>query len=171
MENRNSRINDIFPILLFLVFTLSALGIVMVSVQIYQKILKQSEESYDMEIAVAYVTEKFRSHDSLGSIDVTEFAGNDALILTDQVLDETYITLIYTHGGYLRELYVEKSLLDSCNGDSGTAILEMDGFEVKKPSDSLFHLVFRDKSGGSMETSLSVMSKAVMSKEVAADEV
>ena len=158
MENRSSRINDIFPILLFLVFTLSALGIVMVSVQIYQKILKQSEQSYDMEIAVAYVTEKFRSHDSLGSIDATEFAGSDALILTDTVLDETYVTIIYTYGGYLRELYVEKSLLEGCNGDSGTPILEMDGFRIEKPSDTLFHLIFTDTNGGSMDTSLAVMS-------------
>lgn len=166
MENRSSRINDIFPILLFLVFTLSALGIVMVSVQIYQKILKQSEQSYDMEIAVAYVTEKFRSHDSLGSIDATEFAGSDALILTDTVVDETYVTIIYTYGGYLRELYVEKSLLEGCNGDSGTPILEMDGFRIEKPSDTLFHLIFTDTNGGSMDTSL-----AVMSKEVSRDEV
>ena len=166
MENRSSRINDIFPILLFLVFTLSALGIVMVSVQIYQKILKQSEQSYDMEIAVAYVTEKFRSHDSLGSIDATEFAGSDALILTDTVLDETYVTIIYTYGGYLRELYVEKSLLEGCNGDSGTPILEMDGFRIEKPSDTLFHLTFTDMNGGSMDTSLAVMSKEVERDEV-----
>lgn len=166
MENRSSRINDIFPILLFLVFTLSALGIVMVSVQIYQKILKQSEQSYDMEIAVAYVTEKFRSHDSLGSIGTTEFAGNNALILTDTVLDETYVTIIYAHGGYLRELYVEESQLAGCNGDSGTAILEMNDFKVEKPSDTLFHLTFTDKAGGSMYTSLSVMSKEVAKDEV-----
>ncbi len=166
MENRSSRINDIFPILLFLVFTLSALGIVMVSVQIYQKILKQSEQSYDMEIAVAYVTEKFRSHDSLGSIDATEFAGSDALILTDTVVDETYVTIIYTYGGYLRELYVEKSLLEGCNGDSGTPILEMDGFRIEKPSDTLFHLTFTDMNGGSMDTSLAVMSKEVERDEV-----
>ncbi len=167
MENSNkSRINDIFPILLFLVFTLSALGIVMVSVQIYQKILKQSEDSYDMEIAVAYVTEKFRSHDSLGSIDATEFSGTDALILTDQVIDQTFVTLIYSYDGYLRELYVEKELLPECNGESGTKILEMDGFEVKKPSDSLFHLKFTDRSGKTMDTCLSTRSKEVTADEV-----
>ena len=68
-ESRN-KISDIFPILLFLVFTLSALGIVLASVQIYQRILEQAEENYDTETAVAYMTEKFRNHDAGGSIKV-----------------------------------------------------------------------------------------------------
>ena len=160
MENRSGfRINDIFPILLFLAFTLAALGTVMVSVQIYQKILRQSDGSYDMETAVAYVTEKFRGHDENGSIEASSFMGHDAIMMTNKVLDETYVTYIYACDGYLRELYVAESELPSCNADSGNKILEMSDFSVIQSSESLIKLVFKDMSGSTMDTYLSVMSR------------
>ncbi len=160
MENRGGfRINDIFPILLFLAFTLAALGTVMISVQIYQKILRQSDGSYDMETAVAYVTEKFRGHDENGCIEASSFMGHDAVVMTSRVMDETYYTYIYACDGYLRELYVSESELPSCTADSGNKILEMSEFSVVQSTDSLIKLVFKDTTGGTMDAFLSVMSR------------
>ncbi len=153
-----SRINDIFPILLFLVFTLSALGIVLMSVQIYQRILARSERSYDIETAAQYLTEKFRSHDENGSIEIQSFKGHNALLLTDTVKDEVYVTYIYTCNGYLRELYTAEASLDQCTEDSGTKILEMHDFIPRKLSDKLFELEFIDNKGEKLKTCLSLRS-------------
>lgn len=156
--NKKSRINDIFPILLFLTFTLSALGVVLFTVQIYQKILARSEGNFETETAVLYMTEKFRSHDKSGSIETSEFKGHDAIMLTDIVMDEAYVTCIYSYDGYLWELYTEESLLNDCSEDSGTKILEMSDFSAEKLSDRLIHLEFTDNKGKTVSTSLSVQS-------------
>ncbi len=155
-----SKISDVFPILLFLVFTLSALGIVLASVQIYQKILSRAEESYDTEIAVAYLTEKFRNHDAEGSIKIDDYMGHDAILIENIVKDVPYVTYIYAYDGYLRELYVEKEMLGGCVEDSGTRILELKSFDAEMMSDSLAHLRFTDEDGGSTETFLSIRSKS-----------
>lgn len=153
-----SKISDVFPILLFLVFTLSALGIVLASVQIYQKILQRAEQSYDTETAVAYLTEKFRNHDAEGSIKIDAFMGHDAVLIEENVKDVPFVTYIYAYDGYLRELYVEKEMLGGCVEDSGTRILEMKSFDAEMMSDDLAHLKFTDENGGSTETFLSIRS-------------
>ena len=153
-----NRINDIFPILLFLVFTLSALGIVMMSVQIYQKILVRSDGNYDNKTAVMYLTEKFRANDREGQIRVGQFKGQDAVLITKPVKDEVYVTCIYAYDGYLRELYLEQKLLEGAEMDSGTEILEMDSFSAEELSDRLISLKFTDRSGNSLTTCLAVKS-------------
>jgi len=153
-----NRINDIFPILLFLVFTLIALGIVMMSVQIYRKILERSDGNYDNKTAVMYLSEKFRSHDRDGRIRVGQFKGQDAILITSPVKDEVFVTCIYAYDGYLRELYLEEELLEEAGKDSGTEILEMESFSAKELSDRLISLEFTDRSGNSLTTCLAVKS-------------
>ncbi len=160
MNNKGAgRINDIFPILLFLVFTLSALGIVLASVRIYQQILDHSEKSYDTETAISYLTEKFRSHDENGCIDVGDYKGIKAVVMKNTVKEVPYVTYIYAYDGYLRELYIEEALLDGETVDSGTKILEMKDFDAAKVSDGLIHLVFTDKTDAVMDSYLAVKSR------------
>ena len=156
-ESRN-KISDIFPILLFLVFTLSALGIVLASVQIYQRILEQAEENYDTETAVAYMTEKFRNHDAGGSIKVEPFRGHDAILIEESIKDVPYVTYIYAYGGYMRELFTDRAGLETCIEDSGNRILEMKDFKAEKVTDRLVRLEFEDPNGGRTETYLSLRS-------------
>ena len=156
-ESRN-KISDIFPILLFLVFTLSALGIVLASVQIYQRILKQSEDNYNTETAVAYMTEKYRNHDEKGRITVEPFMGHDAVLIRENIKEVPYVTYIYAYDGYMRELFIEEAELDKCVEDSGNRILEMQDFKAEKISDRLVHLKFTDPNGGSTEAYLSLQS-------------
>ncbi len=155
---KKSSISDIFPILLFLVFTLSALGIVLASVQIYQRIVEQANESYDTETAIAYLSEKFRSHDENGSIRKDQFKGHDAIVLEDTIVDVPYVTYIYAYDGYLRELFIEKELAEGADEDSGNRILEMKDFNVGEPYDRLMHLKFTDRNGKVTDTYLSVHS-------------
>ncbi len=155
---KRSKISDVFPILLFMIFTLSALGIVLASVQIYQRIIRYANEDFETETAVAYMTEKVRSHDRDGDIDTGVFCGHDAVILEDRVVDTDYVTCIYTSDGYLRELFTEKELLDGCSEDSGNPILEMDDLSVENVSDKLMYLKFTDREGKMRDTYLSVRS-------------
>ena len=155
---KRNKISDVFPIMLFMIFALSALGIVLASVQIYQRIVRYAHEDFETDTAVAYVMEKTRSHDAEGSIRTGDINGHDALILEDRIMDTDYITCIYTSDGYLRELYTEKELLDDLSEDSGTKILEMDELSAESISDSLIYLKFTDRSGKVEDTYIAVRS-------------
>ena len=156
---RKNRIVDLFPLLLFLIFTLSALGVVIYSVQIYQHIVETAEGSFDVDTSVYYITEKLRNHDADGSIKVGDFKGNRAVILEDNVAGVPYVTYIYAYDGYLRELYAEREETESMVADSGTRILEITEFDIKKISDDLLLLGFTSANGDHSEAYISVRSK------------
>lgn len=158
---RKNRIVDVFPILLFLIFTLSALGIVTFSVQIYRSIVERAEGRFDTETAAAYVSEKFRNHDARGSIKVSDFMGNDAIAIEETIKEVPYITYIYVYDGYLRELFVETAELGACTAEDGSGILPMQSLEVESVSDRLVRLKFTDTDGKNEDTYLSIKSKGL----------
>ena len=155
---RRNRIVDIFPILLFLVFTLSALGVVTFSVQIYRSIVERAEGRFDIETASAYMSEKFRNHDDRGAISVTDFMGSDAIEIKETIKEVPYITYIYVYDGYLRELFTETSKLQDSRAEDGNEILHMQELKIDRISDRLIKLNFTDTENKSGETYLSIKS-------------
>ena len=160
MMRKKNRITDIFPMLLFLIFTLSALGIVTFSVQIYRNIVERAEGRFDTETAAAYISEKFRSHDQGGCISISDFMGNDALAIDETVKEVPYITYIYVYDGYLRELFIEKDKIPECSASDGNEILPMQEMKPEQISDRLVKLEFTDAEGKKAETYLSLKSTA-----------
>ncbi len=163
---RKNRIVDMFPILLFLIFTLSALGIVTLSVQIYKNIVERAEGRFDTETAAAYLSEKFRNHDVAGNIVISDFLGNDAVMIEETVKEVPYVTCIYVYDGYLRELYLEKTRLSGCTASDGSSVLPMASMEIGKVSDRLIRLRFKDTAGKEEETFLSIKSRTFSGGEV-----
>ena len=163
---RKNRIVDMFPILLFLIFTLSALGIVTLSVQIYKNIVERAEGRFDTGTAAAYLSEKFRNHDADGNIVISDFQGNAAVMIEESVKEVPYVTYIYVYDGYLRELYTEKARLSGCSAADGSSILPMGSMEIQKVSDRLIRLRFKDTAGKDEETFLSIKSRTVSGGEV-----
>ena len=157
MQKRN-RITDIFPMLLFLIFTLSALGIVTFSVQIYRNIVERAEGRFDTETAAAYISEKFRNHDLAGRIGISNFEGNAALTIDETVKEVPYITYIYVYDGYLRELFIEKEKVTESTAADGNEILPMKEMKPEQLSDRLVRIEFTDADGRKEETYLSLKS-------------
>ena len=165
MKKRN-RIIDIFPMLLFLIFTLSALGIVTFSVQIYRNIVERAEGRFDTETAAAYVSEKFRNHDQDGSITLSDFMGNEAVTIDETIKGVPYVTYIYVYDGYLRELFTEREKLGEYTAADGNEILPMASLDTERVSDRLVRLEFTDEEGRKEETYLSLKSKKAVSENL-----
>ena len=81
MQNNKKKtgpIEFVFPILLFLIFTLSALFIILFAAQIYQKIVDDSSINYSANTAISYVSEKIRQGENEDGIEVGSFQDCDA---------------------------------------------------------------------------------------------
>ncbi|MCR5775794.1 MAG: DUF4860 domain-containing protein [Lachnospiraceae bacterium] len=159
MLKKRITISDIFPVILFLVFTLSVLCFVAFSAKLYKNIVHQSESSMDTDIAARYMIEKFRSHDELGSIKIADFKGHEAVRLENRVKDELYITYIYVYDGYLREIYAPESELDNYEEDSGTEILEIKDMSTEMISDNLVRFSFVSADDKVSEAVVSIKSE------------
>lgn len=169
---KKNRIIDIFPMLLFLIFTLSALGIVTFSVQIYRNIVERADGRFNTETASAYISEKFRNHDQNGSIKISDYKGNQAVSIEETVKDVPFITYIYVYDGYLRELYTETDRAGELSASDGNEILPMERMDVSSISDRLLKVEFTDSEGRKEETYLSLKSveKPQMTDQNAGDE-
>ena len=91
-QERNHIVDVLFVLALFVVFTLSALVLVILGANVYRQTVSYMDENYEARTAYSYLTEKVRQNDVYGSIYVGELEGSRALVLTREINDTTYAT-------------------------------------------------------------------------------
>ncbi|MCR5687411.1 MAG: DUF4860 domain-containing protein [Lachnospiraceae bacterium] len=148
---RNKSIVDfLFILALFGAFAITALFVVLFGARIYRSTVSNMSTNYEKRTALSYVTEKLRSHDHSGGVDVaSDGAGNSVLELYQEYSGKKYVTYLFVADGYLKEFTAEESY--DFNYGAGTEILEVSDFSVEKESDSLYHFVVKDANGEKTE--------------------
>lgn len=144
---RDKSIMDVFFMIALLgVFIVSALFVLLFGAKIYEKTVKDSDKNFSTRTARSYITEKIRSHDYSGGIEIisdVEDAANSIMILKDFANEKEYNTYIYVDNGFLKE-YMAPAEVDFSK-DRGTQILEVGSFFADKVNDGMFHFVIEDK--------------------------
>jgi len=138
-HSENSHIVDLLFVLgLFLIFTVSALFLVLIGSGVYQNTVTKMNQNFDTRTSCAYVTEKLRQNDCYDAISIGTLDGQEALILTQQYGDSSYCTYLYVYNGYLKELFTSTD--NTLTADAGQDILPVSDFQIRKVSDSLYEL-------------------------------
>lgn len=102
------RMESVFTLSLFLVFTLSMTMLMAIGAGVYQRISAYSELNYEGRVCTAYIVNKIRACDSADMVSVEEREGIPVLVLTEDFGGTLCETLIYCYGGTIRELFVKK---------------------------------------------------------------
>ena len=153
---RNKSVVDfIFILALFGAFAITALFVVLFGARIYRSTVSNMSTNYEKRTAMSYVTEKIRSHDHTGGVDVTDSDGSSSdgehsvLKLYQKVGGKKYVTYLFVSDGYLKEF----TAVDSYDFDfkNGTNILAINDFSVRKESDGLYHFNITDSNGEKTE--------------------
>lgn len=153
--NQNKRTGSelAFVIVLFLVFSLSALALVTLGGKVYHGIFHKMEDNYEMRTSLSYVATKIRQNDSAEAIRVDEKTlGVPALVLSDQGDDAVYETWIYWSKGVLRELYIEQGV--AFEPSDGMEIMKVTQFEIRQEKSGLIRLDSKNSSGEKQELCL-----------------
>ena len=116
----------LFVLVLFLVFTSSALAVILLGARVYQSTSSRMESNYNVRTALAYVSEKIRQNDESGAVSLCELDGIPALTLSQRMEDTSYITYLYFQDGALKELLTEASR--EVSAEQGTAIISLKSF-------------------------------------------
>lgn len=103
-ERTTRRLHHLAPLLLLGVFALSILAVLLYGAQVYSDLTRQNGEAYEDRTAAQYLSMRLRQAPSTEHISLSDFGGG-ALCIAESVGDETYITRVYCHDGWLRELY------------------------------------------------------------------
>lgn len=120
----------LFTMLLFLVFVLCALFTVLIGGKVYENINSRAEDNFNGVTALHYAANKVRQNDRMGMISVTEIDGVPVLEIRQEAGDEIYVTWIYCHEGWIKELFTfEGSGLGLADG---LPVIECGGLDMEQ---------------------------------------
>lgn len=141
-EHGNQHVIDIiFVLALFCVFAACALMLVTLGANVYKRTVSEMDSNYSSRTAFAYVTEKLRQNDSEARLSLETLHNVSAVLLQQDINGDIYNTYLYLDSdGYLKELFVKDGTRLGNDGlDAGQKILELQSFQAKQLSDSLFY--------------------------------
>lgn len=163
MKAKQHTIDFIFPLALFLVFTASALLVLLLAADTYKDITAQTDETYTARTALSYLREKVRHNDNGGNIEVTTLQGKDCFVIHHPYDDTGYSTYIYEDAGALKELFLKDGVTVNLAG--GTVIADIKDYAVSQTGGSLFEFSLTDSNGQEYLASIRTQSTASEEEE------
>lgn len=104
-ERNASAWSTIAALAMLAVFAVSILWALLSGAGVYSRLTQSSRISYDSRTCLQYIATKVRQAPTPEAVRVSSFGGTDALCITQSIDGAAYITRIYCHDGYLRELF------------------------------------------------------------------
>lgn len=115
MKKNVSKITDLLAMAVFAVFAVCVLLVLLYGARVYGNLTRQGETRFQQRTAAQYVTTRVRQAEKLS---VTDFDGCEALTIYENIDGESYITRVYCHDGFLRELFcAEDAALSPADGE------------------------------------------------------
>ena len=139
---RKHNIDIMFLMVLFLIFTFSAVSVLLMAVNSYRAVVFANEANANARTATAYIREEVRQHDSMGAVSVAELDGIKCIKMPE---GSGYSLYIYELQGCLMELEAKDGA--GATADFGNKILEINGMEISQSSENEIDIEIEDISG------------------------
>lgn len=156
VKKRKHSVEFLFPIVLFLVFAVSAISVILFAARVYKKEVGNAQANYDTRTSLEYLTQKVHRNDISGSVYTASFGDIPALVLADAASDGAYRTYIYCLDGSLMELYTKEGA--AVDPYAGTRILPLLDFKAEKAGDRLLRLTCTDADGKTQSALIALRS-------------
>lgn len=144
-QKQNHVIDFLFPIVLFFIFTISAVVVILLATKIYESTTTASSMNNVSHTALSYVSEKIHQSDCLASVSITKLDGVDALTLRHINKKDGYTTYIYYYEGVLKELFIKNGITASLS--AGNSIATVADFQMQQLEDGLLRFTCVDTKG------------------------
>lgn len=152
-------VDVVFVLVLFAVFTASALVLVILGANVYQKTVKNMGACYNSRIATSYITQKIRQNDSYDTVHVGKLLSQDALIFSSTIGEDSYSTYIYCHDGSLCELFMKTdSNIGTDPLSAGNRIMDVESFAITEINDNLLCISLTPTDGEAQDVFVSLHS-------------
>lgn len=135
------KIDTVFVILLFLLFTITALVFIFIGIKQYQLTTDSLAYNYEVRTATAYLTDTIRQNDTNGGLSIISLntgedsTAIDSLALSSHTSDTDCLTYIYCFDGYLRSLSVDSDAMYDLS--LGNEIVEMTSLTFSEQSKNI----------------------------------
>lgn len=119
MNKHQSKLTGLMALTVFTLFAVCILLVLLTGADRYRDLTEQGGRDHVRRTAAGYLTTRVRQAEG---VRIEDFGGADALVLEETVDSEPYLTRVYCHDGWLRELYTAQS--GSFSPADGETILE-----------------------------------------------
>ena len=142
MKDRNGKfsVDGVLALVLFGIFALCVLAVLLLGARGYQRLTLRGQNSYDQRTAAQYIITRIHQADRRDAVSLN----NGVLELTEVIDGDTYITRVYCHEGYIRELFTPAAL--EFSPDAGECVLPAQAIHFQLGGD-LLSVVITDSNG------------------------
>jgi hypothetical protein len=152
-------VDAVFALILFCAFALSMLMVLMTGAGAYKNIRDAVRNHYSEDTCVSYIAMKLRHYDGAdNSVTLGDVGGVPALLLSETMDGDEYVTAIYFYDGYVRELFAEAGY--DQRPEDGFEIVEASSLTVTSPREGVYGVLCVGIGGGEAETSINLRSAA-----------
>ena len=134
---------NVFPLLLTAVLAVSILTVLLTGSGLYSRLTARDQSAQRRQTAIQYVTTKVRQAEP-GQITLEAFHDLPALVLQETLNGQNFLTRIYCHDGYLRELFTTSD--SEMSPDDGEKLLPMESLSLNR-YDHLLQIHLTDREG------------------------
>jgi hypothetical protein len=142
-----------FLMLLFLIFTFSAVSVLLMAINSYRSVVIANESNANARTASSYIREQVRQHDKNGAITLDTFDGNDCIKMNE---GEGFNLYIYEYQGFLMELEAKDGA--GATADFGNKILEVNEMEILSNEPNTITVRIEDASGNKQDVIIGLKS-------------
>ncbi len=162
---KKHNIDIMFLMILFLIFTFSAVSVLLLAVNSYKAVVVSNEKNSNTRAATAYIREKVRQHDKSGSIDISQIDGIEAIKMDE---GEGYYLYIYYLDGYLMELEAKDDA--GVTADFGNQLIKINNLEFSWKNTQLIEVEVEEATGEKRVVDIGVKSALYIDDSTAESE-
>lgn len=144
-HSRRHPVDNLFIVVLLGLFMLFLLLMLLFSAQAYRSAVSGNQTNNNLYTASAYITAKFRQHDSIEDISIENLEGSPALCLSDTINGQSYVTYIYLKDQHLKELFTAAGNTPSTQ--MGTDIASLNLFQIAQEDNGFYRITLEDRQG------------------------
>lgn len=141
LHSSKTKIDTLFLVSLFVLFAFTSCILVLLGAKQYHTTADSMNQNYEVRTAFSYFSEKVRQNDH-ASINLTNFDGIPALVITETTEAAAYQTYIYVYDHNLCELFVESQT--DIHPSMGQPIVSMNALDMELSDRGLLTLTFTD---------------------------
>ena len=158
MKDRNEKlsVDGVLALVLFGIFALCVLAVLLLGARGYQRLTERGQNSYNRRTAVQYITTRVHQADALSAVSIGSIGSAEALELTESIDGVSYVTRVYYHDGYIRELYSPATL--EFHPNDGERILPAAGLDFTLEN-GLLTAEITEADGQTVEVCVALRSK------------
>lgn len=157
---RKHNIDILFLMVLFLIFTFSAVSVLLMAVNSYRSVVYANESNANARTATAFIREEVRQHDAYGAVLLDTIDGIDCIKMSE---GSGYSLYIYEYEGYLMELEAKDGA--GATVDFGNRILEINSLAITQNEKDTLNIQIEDKSGNKQDVTIGIKSAGEESYE------